>query len=87
MLDCFNEHFVASGSLFDQSLPPKTYPPDANTVDNGFVGQPFSFAPFSISDVHKALVSLDINKPAGPDGLEPFLNCCRFYCQATHVYF
>jgi len=31
-----------------------------------------TFAPFSIDDVHKALMSLDIKKPAGSDCLETY---------------
>jgi hypothetical protein len=38
-------------------------------------GQTFSFLPFSVQVVHKALKSLDQRKPAGPDVLDPcFLN-------------
>lgn len=74
MLECFNEHFVASGSLLDKSLPPKTSPYNGNVAGRCCVSQPFpfTFTPFSLNDVHKALMSLDIKKPAGPDYLEPY---------------
>lgn len=74
MLECFIEHFVASGSLLDKSLPPKTSPYNGNVAGRCCVSQPFpfTFTPFSLNDVHKALMSLDIKKPAGPDYLEPY---------------
>uniref|UniRef100_A0AAZ3RMD0 HEAT repeat-containing protein 6 n=1 Tax=Oncorhynchus tshawytscha TaxID=74940 RepID=A0AAZ3RMD0_ONCTS len=69
-LNCFNEHFVSSGRLFD-SVPSVSVQP---CVDEPVrAGQTFSFLPFSVQVVHKALKSLDQRKPAGPDLLDPCL--------------
>ena len=72
MLNCFNEHFVSSGRLFDSVSSVSVQP----CVDEPVrARQTFSFLPFSVQVVHKALKSLDQRKPAGPDLLDPcFLN-------------
>uniref|UniRef100_A0A3B4Z3D2 Reverse transcriptase domain-containing protein n=1 Tax=Stegastes partitus TaxID=144197 RepID=A0A3B4Z3D2_9TELE len=72
MLKCFNEHFIASGSLFNQSPPLKHSPSSDMTDEFIFNGQSFHFVPFSVDEVHRALLSLDNKKPAGPDNLEPY---------------
>lgn len=71
MLECFNEHFIASSLLFNQSLPLKTLPSSDMIVDCIFDGQPLYFVPFSVDEVHRALL-LDTEKPAGPDNLVPY---------------
>ena len=72
MLNCFNEHFVSSGRLFDSVSSVSVQP----SVDEPVrAGQTFCFLPFSVQVVHKALKSLDQRKPAGPDLSDPcFLN-------------
>jgi hypothetical protein len=72
MLNFFNEHSVSSGRLFDSVSSVSVQP----CVDEPMkAGQTFSFLPFSVQVVHKALKSLDQRKPAGPDHLDPcFLN-------------
>ena len=68
MLNCFNEHFVSSGRLFDSVSSVSVQP----CVDEPVrAGQTFSFLPFSVQVVHKALKSLDQRKPAGPYLLDP----------------
>lgn len=70
MLNCFNEHFVSSGRLFDSVSSVSVQP----CVDEPVrAGQTFSFLPFSVQVVHKALKSLDQRKPAGPDLLGSLL--------------
>lgn len=82
-LDCFNEHFVASGSAFSMSSPPVAAPaldpvpsapdPDHVSVGGMFAGQPsFGFRLFSVEEVCRALLSLDITKSAGTDCLGPY---------------
>ncbi|CDQ82994.1 unnamed protein product, partial [Oncorhynchus mykiss] len=72
MLNCFNEHFVSSGRLFDSVSSVSVQP----CVDEPVrAGQTFCFLPFSVQVVHKVLKSIDQTKPAGPDLLYPcFLN-------------
>ncbi len=71
MLNCFNEHFIASGFLFDS-----VYGARANfsivQSENFMSSQSFSFSAVAISEVCKALKSLDVSKSAGPDKLEPY---------------
>lgn len=69
MLNCFNRHFISSGSLFDAvgSVPAKPCSDIPVHID-----QPFHFKPFSVSEVHKALKILDPKKPPGPDFLDPY---------------
>ena len=65
MLECFNAHFIASGSLFERQCPQ-----DTSVVTNPMqssvlcpkpaVGsEPLCFTAFSDADVHRALVTLD----------------------------
>ena len=70
MLNCFNEHFISSGFLFNSVTPPEIESVNDNTV---VLDHNFSFAPFSVSEVHKALKQLNPRKPTGPDLLEPGL--------------
>ena len=80
MLSCFNEHFIASGFLFE-SLNSTNFNANFNATFNYFNsftdgqnqhGPSFSFYPILVSDVHKALRLLDTTKAAGPDKLEPY---------------
>lgn len=70
MLNCFNDHFVSSGSLFETV---------SSSVNHTFVdedvrnGQSFAFSPFTVAEVHKALKGIDPKKAAGPDNLDPYL--------------
>ena len=67
-LNCFNEHFVSSDRLLDLVSSVSIQP----CVDEPVrAGQTFSFLPFSVQEVHKALTSLDQRNPAGPDRLNP----------------
>ena len=60
VLNCFNKHFLLSGSLFDSTgaapVTPCTDPPR-------FLGELFNFVPFTVQQVHKALKTLDHRKP------------------------
>ncbi len=71
MLNCFNEHFIAFGFLFDS-----IYGAHANSLivqsENFMSSQPFNFSPVAISEVCKALKCFDVSKSAGPDKLEPY---------------
>ena len=57
MLDCFNEHFIAS---------------TVETVGLDPSSLSFSFSPITVSDVNKALKHLDTTKSADPDKLDPY---------------
>lgn len=77
MLNCFNKHFIASGLLFD-SMPRANSPssgpsppPLAKTSGSLPGHHSFSFSPFSVGDIRKALRELDPRKSAGPDNLPP----------------
>lgn len=71
ILNCFNEHFVSAGFLFESAPRPTVEP----IVDPVFSGQPFNFVPFTVQEVHRALKNLDPKKSAGPDHIDPyFLN-------------
>lgn len=74
MLDCFNKHFIASGSMFSRSSPPNVSPVPSHVPsasDAGlFSSHPFCFQLFSVEEVHGALFSLDTTKSAGPDHLD-----------------
>lgn len=69
VLNCFNEHFVSVGSLFESTgvvaVTPCTDPPV-------FSGEPFNFVSFTVQQVHGALKALDHRKPPGPDLIEPY---------------
>lgn len=84
MLNCFNEHFVSSGRLFDSVSSVSVQP----CVDEPVrAGQTFSFLTFSVQVVHKALKSLDQRKPAGPDLLDPcFLNLAADFIAEPLIY-
>lgn len=76
VLECFNKHFIASGSLFSRSSPPNISPVPSHVPsvsDAGlFSGHPFCFRLFSAEEVHRALLSLDTTKSAGSGHLEPY---------------
>ena len=65
--------FIASGSLFSRSSPPIATPalnPEPSAPDAGHMSadqSSFSFMLFSVEEAHRALLSLDITKSAGPD--------------------
>ena len=70
--DSFNNHFISAGSIFDSSN-------SGMIAAEGEPGPPpldpdqlFTFAPILTSQVHKALMSLDVKKSSGPDKIEPF---------------
>jgi len=72
MLDCFNEHFIASGFLFESFSPQHECSSTVETVSLDPPSLSFSFTPIKVSDVNKALKHLDTTKFAGPDKLEPY---------------
>lgn len=43
-----------------------------HTNSDMFFGVPFTFVPFSVQQVHKALKCLNQRKPPGPDLIEPY---------------
>ena len=69
MLNCFNKHFVPSGFLFDKvcNSPTAALAPPTNAESP--LENKFSFRPFTVAEVHKALTKLDAKKPAGPDNI------------------
>ena len=69
ILNCFNEHFISSGSLFDSACSASVKPCTDIPV---YTGQSFNFVPFSVQEVHKALKTLDPRKPSGPDFIDPY---------------
>lgn len=76
ILNCFNEHFVSSGSLFESLNPDLKHhneqeAPSA-TTQTEFASQSFIFSPLNVMQVHKALKLLQPNKSAGPDQLDPY---------------
>uniref|UniRef100_A0A8C5N2E5 Reverse transcriptase domain-containing protein n=1 Tax=Gouania willdenowi TaxID=441366 RepID=A0A8C5N2E5_GOUWI len=69
VLNCFNQHFLSSGSLFDSK---GITTGNSCTESSMFSGDPFNFNPFTCHEVHKALKALDHRKPPGPDLIEPY---------------
>ena len=69
VLNCFNNHFLSSGSLFD---PTGAAPVSPCTETPRFSGEPFNFLPFTVQQVHQALKTLDSRKSPGPDSIEPY---------------
>lgn len=69
VLNCFNKHFVSSGSLFDST---GAAPVSPCTNPQIFSGDCFNFVPFTVQQVHKALKTLNHRKPPGPDLIEPY---------------
>ena len=73
ILNCFNEHFVSSGSQFE------SLHPDSNNMQNTSPSplpnndcvQSFIIVPLDVIEVYRALKHLDPAKSAGPDKLEP----------------
>lgn len=72
ILDCFNEHFIASGFLFESLNTQHECSSTVETVGLDPSCQSFSFSPITVSDVNKALKNLDMTKSAGPDKLDPY---------------
>lgn len=74
MLNCFNEHFVSCGKLFDSvqnSTSVSAVSASVHCTDKP-IDTPFMFSPFNVGAVHDALCKLNTKKSAGPDNLEPF---------------
>uniref|UniRef100_A0A3B3HCE9 Reverse transcriptase domain-containing protein n=1 Tax=Oryzias latipes TaxID=8090 RepID=A0A3B3HCE9_ORYLA len=69
VLNCFNNHFISSGSCSDYKGA-ASVPHSVNS--SMFSGEPFTFVPFTVNQVHKALKTLNHRKPPGPDLIEPF---------------
>ena len=76
MVDCFNEHFISSGSLFDSVNAGYIPATSCSTYSSPGVhlteGETFSFKPVTVSEVHKVLKCLDSRKSGGPDQLNPY---------------
>lgn len=77
MVDCFNEHFVSSGSLFDSvsagsvsatSCSTAIISPDVHLTGD----ETFCSKPVTVSEVHKAFKFLHFRKSVVPDHLEPY---------------
>lgn len=65
MVNCFNQHFILSTPSINSS----------NTVtvpEQPSYASTFSFQPFTLCQVRKALQSLDARKPQGPDLIDPY---------------
>ncbi len=72
IIDCLTEHFVAIGTLHDsQNLTHDNSSTVYSSVNHFKLDQLFDFNPVTISEVNKALKSLDGRKQAGPDKLDP----------------
>ena len=69
ILNCFNEHFAAAGSLFESACSVSVKP---STDASVCVGQSSNFVPFSAQAVCRALKELDPRKPSGPDLIDPY---------------
>lgn len=80
ILNCFNDHFISAGSLFE-SLNPELTNIGLASVNTSLTSRavsgpitcPFEFMSVSVSEVHNALKKLDTSKAAGPDQIVPFL--------------
>ena len=75
MLDCFNEHFISAGFLFEssrQDLATDLHADLAPPSPGRSMESQFHFRSVSIPEVHGALKILHANKSAGPDGIDPF---------------
>ena len=81
ILNCFNNHFVSSGSLFETLNPELSNADPASgnsplfpTSANGGLPSPsdWQFIAVTASEVQTALKRLDTGKAAGPDHLDPF---------------
>lgn len=77
MLRFFNEHFISAGCLFDSLSAGKSGTKLSAGSEIPFGGEclahcSFKFSSLSIGEVLSELKSLDRNKAAGPDHLEPF---------------
>ena len=55
MLDCFNEHFIGSGFLFEFSCPQHDCFSTEESIGQDPSNQTFTFSPVTVSEVHKAL--------------------------------
>lgn len=71
VLNCFNKHFILSGSLSDSVGPVSV---KLCTDLSRYTGQPFN-SPFSVQEVHKAFKALkawDHRKSPGPDLIDSY---------------
>ncbi len=72
IIDCLTEHFVAIGTLHDsQNLTHDNSSTVYSSVNHFKLDQLFDFYPVTVSEVNKALKSLDSRKQSGPDKLDP----------------
>ena len=73
MSNAFNTHFKRAGHLFDElnaGLPQQTVHENTGSpAQNDF---DFNFSPILVTDVLRALSTLDPKKSSGPDGLDPY---------------
>ena len=69
MLGCFNELFIALGSLLDSLNITHENSPTVCSDGHVTISQSFSFNPVTVLEVHKALKLLDTRKSAGADNL------------------
>lgn len=83
IIDCLNEHFVATGTLQSNNLTRD----NSSSVNHFKVDQLFDFNPVTVSEVNKALKSLDNRKQASPDKLDPHFSGSWFYCVTTNQSF
>ncbi len=72
IFQCFNEHFIASGFLFESLDTQHECSSTVETVGLDPSSHYFSFSPIIVSDVNKALKHLDTIKSASPDKLDPY---------------
>ena len=87
ILNCFNEHFISSGSLFESLHSDPGQNVDSSPPPSHPVAQPFNFTFIEAIEVHKALQHLDPHKSAGPDKLPPhFLKLAADFIAAPLTY-
>lgn len=73
IIDCLNEHFVASGTLHEShNLNRDNFLNVFSSVNHFKVDQVFDFNPVTVLEVNKALKSLDVKKLACPDKLDSY---------------
>uniref|UniRef100_A0A8C1QAV6 Reverse transcriptase domain-containing protein n=1 Tax=Cyprinus carpio TaxID=7962 RepID=A0A8C1QAV6_CYPCA len=72
ILNSFNNHFIAAGSLYETLHNSVSGSPTACPVDHLLSAQLFNFKTVTVPEVRKALKDLDPKKSSGPDKLEPY---------------
>jgi len=73
ILDCFNKHFIAFGSLFDSLNPNNRSAFSVLSADQDLFKPYFNLNPILTFEVQKYLKLLDTTKTAGQDKLQPYL--------------